>query len=414
MALMVKQFVAPIPRTASPSIKKKKQVIQKTPDVNQTQHPDVQRAIKTPNSTTLTPAVITQLQKSHGNQYVNRLIQNMRDDSISGGQGMQQPTIQREDEEGVVTKGANVGDIGSALVSVYEAYNGDDSANTIIKAITDLSGNLADTQGGVGDVGEGATSQGVGAWSRMVGGVTNIVSKGSELVSTLGSYGKSAMEYVGLSQVAEASAWIGGWAKSAAEYVSPYAYYTELVASGSKAVTGVTDGWSAGTIMASLAELTKSGTTADTKKAAEMLFNIAWWKRVEGYGQGAVGAIEGGAAVWFGPMSKGITAVLTKTYESGWGSYILRAIGSSASGSVYSNSDVQQKAETDQATLLGLIPSLVANGKIKDLVDLCKSAGGLGVDGFSEKILEAFDNPPSGKEQRYSSRKTAFTQQMES
>ncbi len=410
---MAKQFVAPIKRTPSTPKPKQKQVIQKTPETPSTQQPNIQRAIKTPTRSTLTPAVISQLQQTHGNQYVNRLIQTMRDDSMSGGQGIQQPTIQR-DGDGVVTKGANVGDIGSALVSVYEAYNGDDSANTIIKAITDLSGNLADTQGGVGDVGEGATSQGVGAWSRLVGGVTNIVSKGSELVSTLGSYGQSAMEYVGLSQVAEASAWIGGWAKSAAEYVSPYAYYTELVASGSKAVTGVTDGWSAGTIMASLAELTKSGTTADTKKAAEMLFNIAWWKRVEGYGQGAVGAIEGGAAVWFGPMSKGITAVLTKTYESGWASYILRAIGSSASGSVYSNSDVQEKAEVDQNTLLGLIPSLVANGKIKDLVDLCKAAGGLGVDGFAEKVLEEFDNPPSGKEQRYTSRKTAFTQQMES
>lgn len=411
---MPREFVAPIQQSQTKQTTKKKQPIPHiAPEAL------VQRALKNPGKSTLTPDVIASLQQTHGNQYVTQLVQTMRDPN--------QQAIQREDEEAMTDTAINMGDIGSALVSVYEAYNGDDSANSIIKAITELSGNLADTKGGVGDVGEGAStdlaspsSKGMGAWSRMVGGMTNIVTKGSELVSTLGEYGKSAMDYVGsfgygteyLSKVGDASAWIGGWAKSAAEYVSPYAYYTELAASASKAVTGVTDGWSAGYIMADLAELTKSGQTADTKKAAELLFNVAWWKRVAGYGQGAVGAIEGGAAIWFGPMSKGITTVLTKTYESGWASYILRAIGSSATSSVYSNSDVKQKADEDKNALMDLIPSMVADGKIKDLVTLCKSANELGIGDFATAILEEFDKPPSGKAQRYTSRKEAFQQQM--
>lgn len=416
---MPKEFIAP---TSESSTKKPK--IQKTKkpkiDPQVVSSRAVQRVLQNPNPSTLTPHMITSLQQSHGNQFVIQLIRTMRDPS--------QQTIQREDEEGIVGNTASLGDIGGALVSIYEAYNGEDSANAILKAVTELSGNLADTTGGMKDTKEGTTSntlkptsaQGIGAWSRIAGGVTSVVTKGSELVGTLGGYGKSAMDYAGsfgygtkyTSKIGDASAWIGGWAGSAAEFVSPYAYYTELAASASKAVTGVTDGWSAGYIMADLAKLVKSGTTADTKKAAEMMFNTAWWKRLEGYGGGAVGAIEGGSAIWFGPVSKGITAVLTKSYESGWGSYLLRAIGSSITSSVYSNAQVQQQAEDEKNQLMGLVPSLVANGKVKDLVMLSKSAEALGLEDFSKAILEEFDKAPSGKEHRYENRKEAFLSQM--
>lgn len=90
----------------------------------------------------------------------------------------------------------------------------------------------------------------------------------------------------------------------------------------------------------------------------------------------------------------------------------MRAIGSSATGSVYSNSDVKQKADEDKNTLMGLIPSMVADGKIKDIVGLCKAADDLGIGDFTAAVLEEFDKPPSGKETRYASRKGAFEQQM--
>ncbi|MEL6248235.1 MAG: hypothetical protein AAFR15_09500, partial [Cyanobacteria bacterium J06627_15] len=342
-------------------------------------------------------------------------------------------SIQREPDSSLserasaaMTNTIDLGDIGTAIIEAYEAYNGDDSASAIAKAITGLSGNIADTKGGVENLQEGASqkladasAESVGMWSRMVGGFTNVATKGSELVGTLAEYGKSTMEYAAsfgygstyLQQAADANVWIGGWAKSTSDLISPYAYYTDLVAAGSKATTGVTDGWAVGYAMVDLDKLAKVGSIAPIKQAAELLFNIAWWKRLSAYSQGAVGAIEGGAGVFFGPLSKGITTVMTKSYETGWASYLLRAIGSSFTSAIYSNAQVAQQAEQEKTVLINTVEPIVQTGKIKDIVALCKAASDLGMGDFYGSVKQAFEQLPPGKGNRNVDRRQSFVQQ---
>ncbi|MCL4833891.1 MAG: DUF4157 domain-containing protein [Caldilineaceae bacterium] len=330
--------------------------------------------------------------------------------------------VQRDDDEpGLVGNAIGLGDIGGALVEVYEAYSGDESANAILKAITQLAGGLADTTGGVGDTAEGVTGEGVGAWSSLVGGVTSLTAKGTGLMSTLAEYGRSALDYVSsfgygsdyLGQVGEACSWLGGWAKSASDLVNPYAFYMDLVASGSKAVTGISDGWKAGNALYDLAALVKNASSRETKKAAELLFNLAWWKRTEGYAKSAVGAVEGGAAIFLGPLSKGLTAVMTKAYEGGWSSYILRAIGSSFTSQVFSNAQVKQQVGQDSNNLAATVNPIAANGKIKDIVALCRAAIQLGMADFAKAILAAFNTLSSGSGTRHAQRKQAFVAEVQ-
>ncbi|MGB5049942.1 MAG: hypothetical protein WBO46_13455, partial [Caldilineaceae bacterium] len=329
--------------------------------------------------------------------------------------------VQRDDEPGLVGNAVGLGDIGGALVEVYEAYSGDESAHAILKAVTELSGGIADTTGGLGDTAEGVTGEGVGAWSSLVGGVTSLASKGTGLMGTLSGYGRSALDYVSsfgygssyLDKMGVACSWLGGWAKSASDLISPYAFYTDLVASGSKAVTGISDGWQAGNVLYDLAELVKQASHQDVKRAAELLFNIAWWKRTEGYAKSAVGAVEGGAAIFLGPLSKGLTAVMTKAYEGGWSSYLLRAIGSSFTAQVYSNAQVAQQMSQDRNTLDARAQPIAAAGKIKDIVALCKAAIGLGMADFAKSILDAFTRLSSGGSGRHFHRKQAFVAQLQ-
>lgn len=330
--------------------------------------------------------------------------------------------VQRDDDDGpgVVGNAIGLGDIGGAIVEVYEAYNGDESASTIVKAVTELAGGIADTQGGVEDTGEGATGEGIGAWSSLVGGVTSLAAKGTGLVSTLAEYGRSALDYVSsfgygseyIGKVGQACSWLGGWAKSASDLINPYAFYTDMVASGSKAVKGMTDGWKAGNALHELANLVKCASSREAKKAAELLFNLAWWQRMDGYSKSTVGAIEGGAAIFLSPLSKGLTAVMTKAYEGGWTSYLLRAIGSTFTSQVYSNAQVKQQAGQDRANLNGTIGPLVANGKIKDIVALCKAAIQLGMADFAQAIVAAFTNAASRGPTRVQQRRDAFVQQV--
>jgi len=327
--------------------------------------------------------------------------------------------VQRDDEPGVVGNALGLGDIGGALVEVYEAYNGEESASTILKAVTSLAGGMADTTGGAGDTVEGVTGEGVGAWSSLVGGVTSLAAKGTGLMSTLAEYGRSAVDYVSsfgygtdyLAKMGDACTWLGGWAKSGADLVSPYAFYTDLVASGSKAVKGIGDGWKAGESLYDLADLVKNANSRELKTAAELLFNLAWWKRVEGYSKSAVGAVEGGAAIFLSPLSKGLTAVTTKAYESGWVSYLLRAIGSSFTAQVYSNAQVKQQAKQDGDNLNATVLPIAQTGKIKDLVALCKAAIKLGMADFAKAILNAFDT--LGTARRHTDRKQAFLAEVQ-
>lgn len=339
--------------------------------------------------------------------------------------------IQRDDDEkGVVGNAVDLGDIGGALVEIYESVNGDESASTIIKAITELSGGIADTMGGGGDFVEGSiqditegsdmtTAKGWGNTSRITGGATQVVAKGSGLMSTLMDYGQSAMSWVSswgygssyTDKVGDACKWLGGWAKSTSDLVRPYAYWTDLVSSGSKAVTGVTDGWQLGYVMQDLDKLVKSAGDAKTKEAAKLLFDVVWWKRLDSYAKGGVGAIEGASTVYLGPLSKGISTVLTKSYESGWASYLLRAIGSSITSSVWSNAQLKQQMELDKTKLMDAVEPMVANSKIKDILELCRCAKLLGMKELVTAILTAFNNPPSGKASRYQARKSALEQQ---
>jgi hypothetical protein len=341
--------------------------------------------------------------------------------------------IQRDDDEkGVVGNAVDLGDIGGAIVEIYETVNGDESASTIIKAITELAGGIADTTGGGGDLIEGTikdfkedpsllTAEGLGNTSRIVGGATQTVAKGSGLLSTLMGYGQSAMSWVSswgygsgyTEKVGDACTWLGGWAKSTSDLVRPYAYWTDLVSSGSKAVTGVTDGWQLGYIMQDLDKLVKSAGDAKMKETAKLLFDVVWWKRLESYAKGGVGAIEGASTVYLGPLSKGISTVMTKTYESGWSSYLLRAIGSSITSSIWSNAQVKQRAEMDKTKLMDGVEPMVANSKIKDILEFCRCAKLLGMNELVTAIMTAFDNPPSGKASRYQSRKTALEQQAQ-
>lgn len=329
--------------------------------------------------------------------------------------------VQRDDDgPGVVGNAIGLGDIGGAIVEVYEAYNGDESASTIVKAVTELAGGIADTQGGVEDTGEGATGEGIGAWSSLVGGVTSLAAKGTGLVSTLAEYGRSALDYVSsfgygseyIGKVGQACSWLGGWAKSASDLINPYAFYTDMVASGSKAVKGMTEGWKAGNALHDLANLVKNASNRDVKKAAELLFNVAWWKRAEGYSKSAVGTIEGGAAILLSPLSKGLTSVMTKAYESGWASYLLRAIGSRFTSQVFSNAQVKQQAKQDSQNLSATVRPLIANGKIKDIVALCKAAIRLGIADFAQAILVAFTNAANRGPTRNQQRRDAFVQQV--
>lgn len=338
------------------------------------------------------------------------------------GARVQREILQRdEDEPGRMSKTLDVGDITGAIVEVYEAYNGDESASTIVKAIGELSGNLADTKGGAEELGESTEASGVGFWSRVVGGVTGLASKGSEAVGTLAEYGKSALDYAAsfgygsdyLQQSASAVSWIGSWAKSASDLINPYKYYTDLVSASSKAATGLTDGWKAGTVLEDLDKLVRTASTRDLKNAAELIFNIAWWKRLEAYAKGSVGAIEGGATLFLGPLSKGITTVATKSYETGWAAYLLRAMGSSFTGEVYSNAQVKQQADRDADALTRTVNPIVATGKVKDIVELCKAAIDLGMGDFARAIVQEFDRPPTGKEERYTQRKAAFVEQAQ-
>jgi hypothetical protein len=409
----------------------------KTKSSDSLSNQQVHRSTEKPSLDTLTPDVIMQLQATHGNQYVNRLVQRMMNDespqSKPSSSGLQKTNLQREviqrdgDEPGTASKVAggtvSLGDITGAIVQAYEAYNGDDSANTIVKALSELSGNIADTTGGLGDTGEGASSgladpsaKGAGTWSRLVGGVSNIVTKGSELVSQSAGYVKSGLDYVGLGggNASAATSWIGGWAKSASDVVSPYAWYTDIAAGSTKAISGITDGWSMGYVLADLSDLASSTSNASVKDAAKLLFNIAWWKRLDDYGGGLVGAIEGGGAAYLGPLSKGITTVLTKTYESGWGTYILRAMGSSVSSSVLSNAQIDQRAEADKTALNSTIRPMVDNCKLDDLVALCQAVDDLGMTDLIKAIWTEFNNPPSGREGVYRSRKTPFENRIKS
>ncbi len=181
----------------------------------------------------------------------------------------------------------------------------------------------------------------------------------------------------------------------------------DLVASGSKAVTGISDGWKAGNALYDLAALVKNASSRETKKAAELLFNLAWWKRTEGYAKSAVGAVEGGAAIFLGPLSKGLTAVMTKAYEGGWSSYILRAIGSSFTSQVFSNAQVKQQVGQDSNNLAATVNPIAANGKIKDIVALCRAAIQLGMADFAKAILAAFNTLSSGSGPGLCSRGTA-------
>ena len=328
--------------------------------------------------------------------------------------------VQRDDEPGLVGNAVGLGDIGGALVEVYEAYSGDESANAILKAVTELAGGAADAQGGVGDTVEGATGEGVGAWSSMIGGVSSLAAKGSGLVGALAGYGRSAMDYVSsfgygvdyLGKVGAACTWLGGWAKSASDLVNPYAFYMDLVASGSKAVKGIADGWKAGESLPDLADLVKNAGNRDLKRAAEMLFNLAWWNRVEGYSKSAVGAVEGGAAIFLSPLSKGLSAVMTKAYEGGWSSYLLRAIGSTFTSQIYSNAQVKQKASQDSISLNATVGPIAASGKIKDIVSLCKAAIRLGMAEFAQSILAAFDSLSGSPGTRHFERKQAFVAEV--
>ncbi len=329
--------------------------------------------------------------------------------------------VQRDDEPGLVGNAVGLGDIGGAIVEVYEAYSGDESANAIVKAVTQLSGGIADTKGGAGDAVGGLTGEGIGAWSSMIGGVTSLAAKGGGLMSSLADYGRSALDYVSsfgygssyLGQMSAACTWLGGWAKSASDLVNPYAFYTDLVASGSKAVTGIADGWKAGTALYDLADLVKQASNRETKKAAELLFNMAWWKRVEGYSKSAVGAVEGSAAIFLSPLSKGLTTVMTKAFEGGWSSYLLRAIGSSFTTQVYSNAQVKQQVSQDGNALAATAQPIAAAGKIKDIVALCKAAIRLGMADFAKSILAAFTQTANSGSTRHTQRKQAFVAQLQ-
>lgn len=371
----------------------------------------------------LTPDVIMQLQAIHGNQYVSRLVQRMKEDTPSTqlNPNTQPNTIQRDgDEPGMVkkgvTEGVTLGDVTGAIVQAYEAYNGDDSANVIVKAIGELSGNIADTTGGIGDTGEGASSGGVGGWSKFTGGITNLVTKGTELVSQTAGYVKSGLDYVGLGggNVTAATDWIGGWAKSASDVVSPYAWYTDIAVGSTKAMSGIADGWNLGYVLQDLSNLAGSSSNAEVQKAAKLMFDIAWWKRLEGYGQGIVGAIEGGGAAYLGPLSKGITTVMTKSYESGWTTYFLRAMASSVTSSVLSNAQIGEQAEANINALNTTIRPMVEQCKLDDLVALCEAADALEMSDFIKKIWQEFNNPPSGKEKGYRQRKNPFKTRMQS
>lgn len=330
--------------------------------------------------------------------------------------------VQRDDDDaGVVSNALGLGDIGGAIVEVYEAYNGDESASTILKAITSLAGGIADTKGGVEDTAEGVTGEGVGAWSSLMGGVTGLAAKGTGLMSTLAEYGRSALDYVSsfgygseyIGKVGEACSWLGGWAKSASDVINPYAFYTDLIASSTKAVKGMTEGWAAGESLQELAKLVKTAASREVKKAAEYLFNFVWWKRVEGYSKSAVGAIEGGAAIFLGPLSKGLTAVATKAYEGGWMSYVLRAIGSSFTSQVFSNAQVKAQMKQDAANLYGTATAIASTGKIKDVVLLCKAAVRLGMADFAKAILNAFDALINRGGTRHQHRKEALVQEVQ-
>ena len=290
--------------------------------------------------------------------------------------------------------------------------------------MTSLAGGLADTSGGVGDTVEGVSGGGVGGWSGLVGGVTNVVAKGSGLMSTLAEYGRSALDYVSsfgygtnyLSKLGEACTWLGGWAKSASDVLEPYAFYVDLIASGSKAAKGLSDGWKAGEALYDLADLVKRASSREMKKAAELLFNLAWWKRVEGYAKTAVGGIEGSAVLFFGPLSKGFATGLitagTKSYESGWLSYLFRAIGSSFTSQIYSNAQVKQTARQQNDALMTSTIPIAQNGKVKDIVALCKAAIVLGMTDFARAIVTAFNTLATGSTSRHQQRKQAFVQEL--
>jgi len=302
----------------------------------------------------------------------------------SGDSRVQRQVLIQRDEENTdklaehAKSGLDALDIGAAAVGV-----GGDSVGYIVKGIASLTGGLADMRGGIEDIGNGSSASGTSCWSQIIGGVSSIANTTTKLLSKDTSKAYEAV-------------------------IQPLEY----IASGAKAVTGFTEGWNSGT---ALIELTKiiDRQNGKAKQAAQMLYNIMWWKRLAGYSKTVVGAVESVASAM---DDSGMVAAATKSYETGWGAYAMRAIGSSLTTAIDSNAQVKKNTEDTKTALKDLVKPAVGEGNVETLATLCKADQALGLNIFSKQaVRDAFDLMYSRKQKQcHLDNKNAFLQLVES
>ncbi|HMO58011.1 MAG TPA: hypothetical protein PKC19_11670 [Roseiflexaceae bacterium] len=348
-------------------------------------------------------ANIMHLQRQIGNRGVQQLLQ-------------RSVLLQREDEDALTT-GAGISDIASSAIETYTEYAYGETPARALKSLSGILGAFGGGKGATGDTLEGLPgmptsmpklsdakqllnpgaigktgklASGLSGLTSAIGGAGDSIESASQstylgsLFGGMSSLSKSVGDYLPS---------MGSFGSNALKYtkmIGDYATPLSLIGSGGKAISGASEGWAAGTTLQKLNQLKDTAKSKDIQRAAELLAEIAWWKRLIGYGKVGVGAIESGSNLLPG-VGKALTGVMTKGYESGWMSYLGRGALSKITNKVYSNEQMKQLEEQKRQELDGLITRIVANVKVAEVVRLYKIIrDDMGDGGLAKQIEDGF------------------------
>jgi hypothetical protein len=361
---------------------------------------------------------LLQLQRSIGNRGVQQILQRTA-------------VIQREDEDALTT-GAGLSDIASSTIETYTEYAYGETPAKALKTLSGLLGVFGGGKGATGDTLEGLpslptsmpklsdtkqllTPGGINKTGKLMSGLSGLTSAIGGTGDTIESASQST--YLGslfggmsslTKSVGEYLPSMGSFGSNALKYtkmISDYATPLSLIGSGGKAISGASEGWMAGTTLQKLNQLKDTAKSPDVKRAAELLAEIAWWKRLIGYGKIGVGAIESGSNLLPG-VGKALTGVMTKGYESGWMSYLGRGALSKITNKVYSNEQMKQLEEQKRQELDNLLNRIVANVKVVEVVSLYKIIRDDMGDGvLAKRIEDGFANGEPNRKKSFERQK---------